>query len=173
MRDPFHQLMEEHRVIEHVLTAIEKAARRDVPASFYEQVLDFVDQFTDGYHHAKEEERLFTYLEERGMPRDIGPLGVMLHEHDVGRGHVRAMKESLAADDIEALRMESLAYAVLMRDHIAKEDDVLFPMGRAMLTPEEIEEIQEGFDTVTEPAPSAADYAALAAGLLASQTETS
>lgn len=172
VQDPFSQLMDEHRVIEQVLAALEAAAVRDVPAAFYEQALDFATEYADGYHHAKEEERLFTYLEERGMPRDYGPLGVMIQEHDAGRAHIRAMRAHLAEGDVQALRQESLAYALLMRDHIAKEDNVLFPMGRAMLTAEEIAEIQTGFDKVPQPSPSAADYVERAAQLLSSVTES-
>ena len=172
MQDPFSQLMDEHRVIEQVLDALEAATLREVPIAFYEQALDFAAEFADGYHHAKEEERLFTYLEERGMPRDYGPLGVMVQEHDVGRAHIRAMRAYLADGDIPSLRQESLAYALLMRNHIAKEDEVLFPMGRAMLTADEIAEIQRGFDTVPEPSPSAADYVERAASLLALVTES-
>ena len=167
MRDPFTQLMDEHRVIEKVLAALEAAAGQEVPAGFYERAIDFIRSYADGYHHAKEEERLFVYLEERGMPRDYGPLGVMVGEHDTGRAHVDAMQGQLEAGDFEALRRESLAFVGLMRDHITKEDEVLFPMGRAMLTPDEVAEIQAGFDTIAEPEPSCEAFAKGAADLLA------
>ena len=167
MRDPFRQLMQEHRVIEKVLGALEAAANLDMPVDFYERAIDFVTGYADGFHHAKEEERLFTYLEERGMARDYGPLGVMLHEHDSGRKHISNMREQAAAGDLAALKNESLAYCALMRDHIAKEDEVLFPMGRAMLTPEEIAEVQAGFDAVPEPDPSREAYEQAAEELVA------
>ena len=59
MRDPIQQLMEEHRVIEQVLAALEAAARRELQFPFYEQAVDFIVNFADGCHHAKEEDRLF------------------------------------------------------------------------------------------------------------------
>jgi len=167
MRDPFTQLMQEHRVIEKVLAALDAAAKLDVPNEFYEQAIEFVVTYADSFHHAKEEERLFTYLEERGMARDYGPLGVMLSEHDTGRKHIVAMREHMEAGDLEALRSESLGFTSLMRDHIAKEDEVLFPMGRAMLTPEEIEEVMVGFDSVSKPTPSLETWEQRADELLA------
>ena len=153
MRDPFEELSDEHRVIEKVLGALEAAAHREMPPAFYAKALEFISNFSDGVHHAKEEERLFTYLETRGMPRDYGPISVMLFEHDSGRRHVEAMREFLADGNMDDLRRESVAYSALLRDHIEKEDTVLFSMGRAMLTPEEIAEIGEGFATIPVPAP--------------------
>lgn len=166
MRDPFHQLMQEHRVIELVLDAFEMGAGLALPPAFYERASEFVANYADAFHHAKEEERLFTFLEERGMARDYGPLGVMLHEHDTGRKHVAAMREQIRAGDLDAVRSESLAFAALLREHIAKEDEVLFPMGRAMLTPEEIAEVQASFDHVDEPPPSREAWERVASELL-------
>lgn len=171
MCDPFSQLADEHRAIEQVLTAMEAAVQRDVPEAFYEDVIDFGIVFADGYHHAKEEERLFTYLVERGMPRDYGPLEEVFHAHDAGRSHLESMRTLLAEGDLESVRRKSLEYAALMRDHLADEDNVLFPMGRAMLTEGEIQEIGESFDKVAEPSPSAAAYVEKAAQLLASVTD--
>lgn len=153
MRDPFEELDDEHRVIEKVLGALESAAEREMPAAFYAKALEFIASFSDAVHHAKEEERLFTYLETRGMPRDYGPINVMLLEHDSGRRHAGAMRGYLADGAMDELRRESTAFTALMREHIEKEDDVLFPMGKAMLTPEEIAEIGESFLSIPVPAP--------------------
>ena len=101
------------------------------------------------------------------MPRDYGPLGVIVNEHDTGRHHVSAMRDRIASGDVEGLRRETLAYVALMRDHIHKEDTLLFPMGRALLTPEEIEEVSQTFKTVPEPVPSSAAFVESAEVLLA------
>ena len=167
MRDPFQQLTDEHRVIEQMLDALEAAARKDVQPEFYARALEFATAYAEGYHHAKEEERLFTYLRDRGSPRDFGPVDVMVEEHRSGHAHVLAMQDQLARSDIDALRRECLAYVTLMREHIHKEEEVLFPMGRATLTPEEIDEIHAGFATIPEPAADLASFTRQAAALLA------
>jgi hemerythrin-like domain-containing protein len=168
MRDPFGELSAEHVIIKKVLTALEVASTRaDIALDFYARVADFAEQFADAHHHTKEELKLFTYLEHRGMPRDYGPLGVMISEHDTGREHIRNMRVQLKAGDLDALQREGAAFASLMRSHIAKEDEILFPMGMAMLTPEEIAEIGESFDTVAEPEGGTEAYAVMAEQLLA------
>jgi len=167
MRDPFRQLVSEHRVIEQMLDALEAAASKDMPPEFYERALDFAAAYAEGYHHAKEEERLFTYLKERGAPRDFGPVDDMVEEHRSGHVHIVAMRDELERYDVEALRRESLAYVALMRRHIEKEEQVLFPMGRATLTAEELEEIHAGFATIPEPAADLASFAQRATNLLA------
>jgi hemerythrin-like domain-containing protein len=165
MRDPFDELTADHRIIEKVLGALEQAAHRDMPAGFYERALDFLEQFADAYHHGKEEQRLFQYLEKRGLPRDYGPIGVMMMEHDSGRRHVGAMRQYLRDNDLQALRKESLAYASMLRDHIEREDTVLFAMGRAMLTRDEIGEIGESFWAIPVPEPGYEHWADVAEAL--------
>ena len=92
-------LKDEHRGVERMLAIVEAAGKRleaggDVPADLYLNAVDFFRGFTDGCHHAKEEEKLFPALEQRGVPREGGPIGVMLAEHEQGRAYVRAMAEA-------------------------------------------------------------------------------
>ena len=160
---PIDQLTAEHRIIEKVLDALDCAASRDMPLSFYEDAVDFIANFADGCHHAKEEERLFPVLERKGIPREQGPIGVMCSEHVLGRRYVQTMREMIAAKDIEGLRQEALEYVALLRAHIAKEDTILFPMGRNCLDDSDLAELCASFDEVA-PKP---EYEQLAEELLA------
>lgn len=171
MHDPLQMLNDEHRLIERVLTALEAAAAGDAlpPArvhGFYADALDFIAQFADGAHHAKEEELLFPALGRHGFSPEQGPVAVMLAEHNAGRVHVTAMQEQLAVGDLDALRVESLAYAALMRGHIAKEDEILFVMADSILTPEAKAELGAAFACVTVHPPGHDGFVALADRLL-------
>lgn len=132
-------LMDEHRVIERVLGALEAAAARmsegaPVRAEFFLQATGFIAGFADGCHHRKEEGVLFPALEVAGLPRDGGPIGVMLAEHEEGRAITRGLRaaaERMTKGDATAgteVRRKALEYASLLRQHIMKEDNVLFPM---------------------------------------------
>lgn len=145
MSDPIQVLMDEHRVIEKVLNALEAAADLEVPAEFYERALEFCASYADACHHAKEEDRLFPLLEERGIPREQGPVGVMCAEHVQGREYIRQMREAAAAGDYDRVRRVSLLYVGLLRDHIHKEDNVLFAMARDVLGAEDLEQLDADF----------------------------
>ena len=65
---------------------------QDIPKDFFPRAVDFIRNFADRTHHGKEEDNLFPALEQHGMPRQGGPVGVMLDEHDQGRGLVSTLK---------------------------------------------------------------------------------
>ncbi|HOG48097.1 MAG TPA: hemerythrin domain-containing protein [Anaerolineae bacterium] len=139
-------LMAEHRGIERMLNVVEAAAARvergePVPPALFADAAAFFANFADRCHHSKEEQHLFKTMAERGIPVEGGPIGVMLAEHEQGRAYVRAMREEgdkYAAGTlkdphrlVEAVR----GYAGLLRQHIMKEDRVLYPMAERVLTP--------------------------------------
>jgi hemerythrin-like domain-containing protein len=140
-------LTAEHRVIETVLDALEKLAQNEGSAlEDWAKALDFVRNFADKCHHLKEEKLLFPALEERGIPREGGPIGMMLAEHEEGRGYVRAMAAALEAGDRVLLRTQTTAYIRLLREHIMKEDDVLFQMADSILSAEEQQKLLRDFE---------------------------
>ena len=138
-------LKQDHRVIEQVLAVLERLARSrgKVPLEKWAKAIDFIRNFADRCHHLKEEKILFPALEERGIPRDGGPIGVMLMEHEEGRGYVRLMAAALvlAEEDPQgaerSLVDNARAYLRLLRQHIRKEEEVLFEMADEVLTREE------------------------------------
>lgn len=152
-------LMEEHRVIERVLNALERAARNTAEGKaqrpqFFIEAADFVRGFADGCHHKKEENVLFPIMQAYGVPAEGGPIGVMLYEHEQGRRYVRGMRaaaERWAAGD-EAARAEAaenaLNYVALLRQHILKENDILFPMAAQVIPAGEHEAVLERFEHV-------------------------
>jgi hemerythrin-like domain-containing protein len=151
-------LREEH---EHILAMIaclraacaaaESDGRFDVEA--FQMGLEFIRHYADAWHHAKEEEHLFPALEAAGMPRDGGPIAVMLHEHVQGRFYAGKLAENLKAaikGDGEAQTMVqkyALAYANLLTGHIQKENGILFNMADQILPPEEHDRLEQCYQT--------------------------
>lgn len=91
----------------------------------------------------------------------------MLSEHVVGRQHVADMRTCLEDQDLAGLQRASLAYAALLEHHILKEDQILYPMGRNLLAPGDLEALRASFDEVDPDGSRAAGYAALADELFA------
>jgi hemerythrin-like domain-containing protein len=156
---PSETLNHEHQVVLLVLAGAEReaAAIRSTGTAHVaevEEMLDFFANFVDRCHHSKEERHLFPALEARGMPVGGGPVAVMLREHEQGRATVRAIRDALArfksGDPASAgdLADGLLHYADLLRNHIAKEDNVLFPMADRMLSTADQDELARAFDRV-------------------------
>ncbi len=152
-------LMEEHRIIERVLNALETAANRltsgkEIPAEFFLKAADFIKGFADGCHHKKEEGVLFESLATNGMSKDVGPVAAMLAEHEEGRRLTRAMHEGterLRGGDQAAVSQvtpNALDYVALLRQHIQKEDNVLFPMANRTILVEQHTKITESFSQI-------------------------
>jgi hemerythrin-like domain-containing protein len=159
---PTDVLSQEHRVIEKMLDALEEEIRRTeagqpFPRRFFDEALDFFRNFADGCHHAKEENLLFPRMKERGLPPNGGPVAVMLAEHDQGRAYLKAVRESLdaaeggSADARRQVFGNALGYVELLRQHIHKEDNILFRMARMVLQPDDVAELSREFAAVEVP----------------------
>lgn len=140
--DAIETLMQEHRLIENALDSLERwAARADTTADRARlgQYVAFFRELADELHHGKEEDILFEVMQRHGFSREQGPLAVMLHEHDLGRGWVNELGEVAAGQgpltETETARIRSVSSQLssMLKSHILKEDRVLYPMARARL----------------------------------------
>ncbi len=154
-------LRKEHDAILKMLEAAEEIATRlerkqEALPQHLGDLLEFFRLFADQCHHGKEEELLFPLLEKKGLPRQGGPIGVMLYEHDHGRALIAEMREAaeaFAAGNSEAgARWAHAArrYIALLREHIHKENEILFRMAEQMLSETEQAELARQFDRVEE-----------------------
>ena len=147
-------LSDEHRVIERVLDIMEKLTRASVDNALesWKKVLDFARHFADQCHHVKEEKILFPALEEHGIPNEGGPIGMMLMEHEEGRSYVRSMFAAVALIEAkdqgagESLITSARAYLRLLREHIQKEDQVLFRIADDVVPAEEQKRLLRTFE---------------------------
>lgn len=150
-------LRREHEVVLKMLEATRNAAfqiehGKQVRPEVLADLGEFFGVFADQCHHGKEEKLLFPLLERKGLPREGGPVGVMLGEHEEGRGLVRAMTDAARAyasgAPEAAVRWAKAArsYVLLLEQHIQKENDVLFRIAERILTPEEQQSLAESFE---------------------------
>jgi hemerythrin-like domain-containing protein len=158
---PTEELKHEHEIIMHMLSGAERFAQSILSTHTVEiaevaEVIDFSRHFTDGCHHSKEEKHLFVRLQERGMSQDQGPIAMMLYEHGVGRKFILSLETSLKEyqsgkqEAAKAIGETLLQYINLLRTHIAKENNILFPMGDRLLTDEDQQFLEKSFKIVEE-----------------------
>jgi hemerythrin-like domain-containing protein len=152
-------LMEEHKVILRVIGSLETeagklAAGQNVRPGFFLDASDFIKGFADGCHHKKEEGVLFQAMVDAGLPKQAGPIAVMLAEHEQGRAFTRGMREAagrLGAGDAAArgeVVRNALGYAALLRQHIEKENGILFPMADQVIPAAQHAQVTAGFEHV-------------------------
>lgn len=135
-------LVEEHDIILRMIdvSRIMLADTSTLNTDHVEQSVDFIKNFADKYHHLKEEDVLFMELENHGMSRQSGPVGVMLHEHEQGRAYVKQAEEAivrLKSGDTRAaglIKESLLNYGTLLTNHIYKENNILYPMAERILS---------------------------------------
>ena len=141
-------MVDEHKLILRMIALVEKNTELLEQGKFrnwqfYLDAVDFIRNYADRFHHAKEEDVLFTELIKNGMPEKQSPIEAMHMEHDQGRAFVRAMEEAaqkaLDGEVGQALIVAENAkgYATLLRGHIEKEDGILYPLAERVL-PEEV-----------------------------------
>lgn len=124
---PIKKLMNEHVLIKRLIALIPRITGHiDVSTEEGKNIIiravDFIRNFADKYHHAKEEEILFKYFDE-GL--DI--LQAMHADHETARAHVKAILENVDKNNTGAVVEHLTAYRELLVEHIKKEDEILYP----------------------------------------------
>lgn len=156
---PVETLKHEHQIILHALEGAEKIAKKirnanKVDIELIQKIIDFSKNFTDGCHHSKEEKKLFPKLVQKGFGLDSGPIAVMLSEHEEGRSYIAQIVkdlETIKNGDIsysENLADSIEAYIDLLRNHIEKENSVLFEMANQVLSDVEQQELSQAFEKI-------------------------
>lgn len=148
-------LVAEHEMIERAM-AVLKTNLDKVTDGTYDTVqtaraVDFLLEFGDRIHNIKEEKFLFPRMGERGAPIEGGPIGVMLLEHEMERTLLAKMQPALdslptasAADKAQFVK-EGLEYLTIRAEHIWKENDILYNMGRQILNEDDFAYLLEEF----------------------------
>jgi hemerythrin-like domain-containing protein len=135
-------LRRDHDLIEKVIKSMEVTIQlleggKQIPDSILNPVIDFSKNFTDVCHHSKEENALFPALEQAGMPSNMGPIAIMLMDHQRSRELAKFMEES-AKEYLNSGSSKNLIdymrqYVEHVTEHLWKENNRLFLMAEARL----------------------------------------
>lgn len=148
-------LRNEHNAILHVFEILDVMLQDETrqeaqQLQFAGELVNFLKVFADKCHHGKEENHLFAALEQAGVPNANGPIGMMLHEHVLGRQYIAAMESALSKKDLGAFKQSARGYQSLLREHIQKENNVLFMLADRLLDDDQQGELFESFEAWEE-----------------------
>lgn len=147
-------LMNDHETTEKVLEAVGRTfVEQGGPSPvILRDALDYFQSYVDRCHNRKEEDHLFPLLEARGIPRAGGPLAVMLMEHEESRTLLPELAR-LTAEYLSGSRQTSSdlhtafeQYASLLKNHFWKENDILYPMARRVMTEADAKAVVAGIE---------------------------
>jgi len=138
MNDSIKILMDEHKLILRVIENIEnecEGIKRGNPLNveFFKAAIDFIRNYADKLHHAKEEDILFKEFCKNEENLHCNPVEQMLHEHELGRGFIGAMEDGVNEKNSKKVVENALNYCELLKDHIYKEDNIMYPMSEEII----------------------------------------
>lgn len=153
-------LVNEHNNIKRVLKivrciCVDMVEGKDVDIDDFSSIIDFIRNYADKYHHGKEEEMLFKYMQEE-LSSDIGegPVRGMFIEHDYARSFVinleMAIKKYKNGDNKSKVDIiaNAIGYSNLLTNHILKEDNVIYKYAVAHLSKETINKLNKEFEVL-------------------------
>jgi hemerythrin-like domain-containing protein len=143
---PMQKLVDEHVLIKRWLALIPAVVKNlDLKSREGVQVIetgiDLIRSYADNLHHAKEEDILFKYFDDTA---EI--FQVIYEDHKQARDHVKEMLAAIENRDESSLGHHLTAYGILLKEHIKKEDEILFPWLDRKLSDTQVMELVGKFD---------------------------
>jgi len=153
-------LVAEHEMIERAMAILksnlEKIDQAVTAPLQMQRAIDFLLEFGDKMHNSKEEKFLFPLMGQKGLPLEGGPIGVMLMEHDAERKLLQKMMADLPnlaeakTSERQKFAAKGFEYLTIRAEHIWKENDVLYPMGRKVFSDEDNVSLLDAFKSIDQ-----------------------
>jgi hemerythrin-like domain-containing protein len=158
-------LVEEHKLIlsglELLTTAAEKIVRsQNPPREFFEKAAIFTRDFTNKFHHYKEEIVMFGLLAQKHSGEIDGELERLRNQHEILRNYISEISDSLDGysknidAEVRRLHRNLSEYIETLRRHIHAEDKIFYPLVQTRLTADEMQDMKERFENYAADAGS-------------------
>jgi hemerythrin-like domain-containing protein len=151
---PPEDLMQEHGLLNRILLIydhcrMQLANKATFPMTAIASSAGIIRQFVEDYHEKQEENYLFPRFKKANQLTDL--VNILLQQHQAGRTLtdkiLHLSKTSPVTDDDSKQLMDALtAFNVMYRPHEAREDTVLFPAFRKIVSGNEYDSLGEEFE---------------------------
>ena len=134
-------LIQDHKLILRALDVLDAMSASNETAAAADQtdinkILDFLRWFADAHHQAKEDTILFPALKAAAVSQSR-PVDHMMFEHAQERSFMEEMEKDLRLSKVSEFVNCANRLSSVLRNHIYKEDRILFETADAVLTPDE------------------------------------
>jgi hemerythrin-like domain-containing protein len=152
-------LMREHGILRRCILAFRESAGRlriepqDVDASALNDTAKLFRSFGEDYHEKKlEEAHIFPRVRRTLLGADA-PVAILLAQHARGREITEYILSATSGAHVAVADAESLARAfdsfeTMYANHTAREDTIVFPAWKDQLSPAELAEMGNLFETI-------------------------
>ena len=145
-------LMREHGLLERLLLVYEASTRRltandDVPLELIHKAAKINRDFIENYHEKLEEDYLFPRL--LNANKQVTLVNTLLDQHQAGRrltDNILDLSNSSNSFQRETLIQNISQYITMYRPHASREDTVLFPAFKEIVSEKEYNELGEQFE---------------------------
>jgi len=153
---PAEDLMREHGVLNRILLIYDEHLRmllekKPFDGSVLVGAADIVRRFVEDYHEKLEEDFLFPRFRKAG--KHVKLVDTLQAQHKAGRDLTAKIRELAAtatlkyvSTDSEKLTDALRAFLRMYRPHEAREDTVLFPAFRSIVSPHEYDSLGDDFE---------------------------
>jgi hemerythrin-like domain-containing protein len=152
---PTEDLMREHGVLRRLLLVYGKsirslAAGQELKTEPVAHAAQIIRAFIEDYHERDEEEFIFPRFRKAGKMVDL--VDVLVHQHQAGRKLTADVLRLATPASVKApsgrqeLAATMTAFIQMYEPHAAREDTVLFPAFRTLVSEKELDQLQETFE---------------------------
>jgi hemerythrin-like domain-containing protein len=150
-------LVEEHHLILRGLDLLTTAAERIVrnqrpPKEFFEKAVSFTLNFTNRFHHYKEEIVMFGILAQKHEGEIDAEIERLRNQHHALHDYMSEISKSLhaysenAQSEVRRLHRNLSDYIETLRRHVNAENRIFYPLVAKTLTEDEMQWLKEEFD---------------------------
>ena len=151
---PPEDLMQEHGLLNRILLIydhcrIQLVNKAAFPIAAVASSAGIIRQFVEDYHEKQEENYLFPRFKKANQLTDL--VNILLQQHQAGRtltDKIMQLSKTSPATDADSKQLiDALtAFNVMYRPHEAREDTVLFPAFRKIVSSHEYDSLGEEFE---------------------------
>ena len=151
---PTEDLMREHGVLRRVMFIFDELAKRlqgaaDFPPVVITESAKIIRTFIQDYHEKDEEDAIFPRFVKAGKLTDL--VKVLIAQHQAGRRLIASLETSAKANLKDPAAREQVSgllasFNRMYRPHAAREDTVLYPAFRSVITPKEFDALGDQFE---------------------------
>jgi hemerythrin-like domain-containing protein len=151
---PPEDLMQEHGLLNRILLVydtcrIHLVNKESFPKESLANAAQIIRSFVEDYHEKQEENYLFPRFEKANMLKDL--VQILLQQHNIGRlitTRITQLSKIVQPSETENEKLSKMLFDfnAMYRPHEAREDTVLFPAFRKIVSKHEYDSLGEEFE---------------------------